>query len=103
MDYDGWLRGSNQIEDRATIADIYMMMCVVRDRSVKLSQNPRRISLGSEKHCALVIVNADDAKPLPGKKAADFRSNETARACDKGRLPKPAGTFSGHRVPCKMR
>src|SRR5262252_3009978 len=91
VDYDGWLRGSNQIEDRVTIADIYMMMCVVRDRCVKLSQNLCRIFCRFEKYCVLVIVNVDDAKSLSGKKTADFRSNETARVCDKSRLPKPAG------------
>src|SRR5262249_45368799 len=96
VDYDRGLRGSNQVDDRVTIADIYMMMCVPRDRSAKLSQNPGCIFRGSEKHCALVIVNADYAKPLTGKKTADFRSNEIAGACDKSRLLRPPGIFSRH-------
>ena len=82
MDNDVGPHAGDESQDAGAITHIHLMMMEVLKARFKPPLIPTCIAGRTEKHRALIIIDAMDFKATAIEINANFRSNQTGRACN---------------------
>jgi hypothetical protein len=75
-------QGLDQFKHRIAVADVHVVVGVLRQFAAQLVAVPQRVTLRAEEHRPLVVIQAVDGSPLPVEKPADFRTDQSRGASD---------------------
>jgi len=60
------------------MADIEILMPILRDVALQTLQNPGRVAFGTKEHSPVVVVDSSNAKSISAEEQRNFGPDETA-------------------------